>query len=320
MIPLIVITGPTACGKTPTAVALAKKIKGEIVSADSMQIYKGMDIGTAKPTMAERDGIPHHMLDIEDPKKDFSAAVFQQMARGAIEDIYSRGKIPILVGGTGFYIAGVVYENALTSEEDDNANSRELIIREELMKQAAQKGGGALHNRLKIVDPQSAVGIHPNNVKRVVRALAYYEANHKPISAYKRGRDLRYGTLFIVLNRDRGSLYETINRRVEVMINQGLIQEVEKLLAAGVGDKATAMQALGYKEIVPYLKGACSLEEAVKAIKQGSRRYAKRQLTWFRHQLDGHWLSMDDKTPEEAAEVIKELADQWFIATDQIGG
>jgi len=310
--PLIVITGPTACGKTPTAVALAKKINGEIVSADSMQIYRGMDIGTAKPTLAERDEIPHHMLDIADPKNDFSAAAFQQMARDAIEDIHSRGKMPILVGGTGFYIAAAVYENALTQDKDEeeSAISKELIIREQLMKETAQEpeGAAALHNRLKIVDPQSADRIHPNNIKRVVRALAYYEANHQPISAHKRGRDLRYDTLFIVLHRDRASLYQAIDRRVKVMIEQGLVREVEELLATGVGNKTTAMQALGYKEIIPYLRKECSLEAAVQAIQQGSRRYAKRQLTWFRHQIDGHWLSMDDKTPESAAEAIKELA------------
>ena len=310
--PLIVITGPTACGKTPTAVALAKKINGEIVSADSMQIYRGMDIGTAKPTLAERDEIPHHMLDIADPKNDFSAAAFQQMARDAIEDIHSRGKMPILVGGTGFYIAAAVYENALTQDKDEeeSAISKELIIREQLMKETAQEpeGAAALHNRLKIVDPQSADRIHPNNIKRVVRALAYYEANHQPISAHKRGRDLRYDTLFIVLHRDRASLYQAIDRRVVVMIEQGLVREVEELLATGVGNKTTAMQALGYKEIIPYLRKECSLEAAVQAIQQGSRRYAKRQLTWFRHQIDGHWLSMDDKTPESAAEAIKELA------------
>jgi len=310
--PLIVITGPTACGKTPTAVALAKKINGEIVSADSMQIYRGMDIGTAKPALAERDEIPHHMLDIADPKNDFSAAAFQQMARDAIEDIHSRGKMPILVGGTGFYIAAAVYENALTQDKDEEepAISKELIIREQLMKETAQEpeGAASLHNRLKIVDPQSADRIHPNNVKRVVRALAYYEANHQPISAHKRGRDLRYDTLFVVLHRDRASLYQAIDRRVKVMIEQGLVREVEELLATGVGDKTTAMQALGYKEIIPYLRKECSLEAAVQAIQQGSRRYAKRQLTWFRHQIDGHWLSMDDKTPESAAEAIKELA------------
>ncbi|MCL2422094.1 MAG: tRNA (adenosine(37)-N6)-dimethylallyltransferase MiaA [Defluviitaleaceae bacterium] len=311
MKPLVVITGPTACGKTPTAVALAKMIDGEIISADSMQIYKGMDIGTAKPAMAEREGIPHHMLDIANPHKDFSVAIFQQMAREAIEDIHNRGKIPILAGGTGFYITSTVYEDALTPEPE----KEDIAIRQRLMDKAVQEGSNVLHERLKAIDPVSASNIHPNNVKRVIRALAYYEHTGQLFSSQGREKNLRYDTLFIILHRDRAKLYEAINRRVEMMIFQGLVSEVEQLLAAGARQDATAMQAIGYKEIIPHLNGQCTLEEAIAAIQQNSRRYAKRQLTWFRHQMDGHWLSMDENTTEEAATIIKYKA---MIAFDDL--
>ena len=230
---LIVITGPTACGKTPVAIALAKIIGGEIVSADSKQIYRGMDIGTAKPTLAERDGVPHHLLDIVDPTEDFNAAIFGKLAQKAIDNI----KNPILAGGTGFYINAAIYENALD----------------------------------------------------------------RPVGESLK---LRYNTTTIILNRDRALLYKAIDLRVEEMFVRGLAKEVEKLLAAGVKEESTAMQALGYKEIVPYLKGQCTLEEAKAAICQKSRHYAKRQLTWFRHQVQGRWLSMDNITPQEAAAQI----------------
>ena len=235
---LIVICGPTACGKTPTAIALAKMINGEIVSADSKQIYRGMDIGTAKPAIAEREGIPHHLFDVAEPGEDFSAKLFQQMATKVIDDIFKRGKTPILAGGTGFYINAAIYENALDRKEDE-----------------------------------------------ILQA--------------------RYKAQFFILHRDRAKLYEAINQRVETMIKQGLAAEVEILLNAGVKENSTAMQALGYKEMLPYLRGQCSLDETVKSIQQGSRRYAKRQLTWFRHQIKGHWLSMDEMTVNEAAEKIR---------------
>jgi len=293
--PLIVITGPTACGKTPTAVALAKMIDGEIVSADAMQIYRGMDIGTAKPTMAERDGVPHHLLDVADPAEDFSAAIFKRLARVAVDDIHSRGKVPILAGGTGFYINAAVYDDALTPEETE---AEDTALRKALMKQPN------LHNRLKAADPISAERIHPNNTKRAARALAYYMTTGRPISSHNPKRELRYNTSFIILHRDRAQLYETIDNRVEAMISQGLANEVKNLLAAGIDENTTAMQALGYKEMVPYIHGLCTIEEAKTAIQQGSRRYAKRQLTWFRHQMNGRWLSMDDITPPEAARRI----------------
>ena len=291
MKPLIIITGPTACGKTPTAVALAKLANGEVVSADSMQIYKGMDIGTAKPSMEERDGIPHHMIDIAEPSDDFSAATFQQMARTAIADIHSRGKLPILAGGTGFYINSVVYEDALSPDSLDD-----MQIRIELMKQPD------IYERLKKIDPESAAAIHPNNIKRVARALAYCEANGSKFSDHKPEKRFLYDASFYVLFRKRALLYEAINRRVELMIEQGLVEEVKTLLK--LEKHGTAMQALGYKEMLPYLRGQQSLEEAIAAIQQGSRRYAKQQLTWFRHQLKGTWISMDEYSPREAARRI----------------
>ena len=301
--PLIVITGPTACGKTAVAVALAKMINGEVVSADSMQIYCGMDIGTAKPSIEERDGIPHHLIDVADPKENFSVAIFQKMAQKAIFDIHSCNKVPILVGGTGFYINSVVYKELLSPDMPDKDND----IRNKLLQQSVEKGSNFLHERLNMVDAQSAERIHPNNIKRVVRALVYYEINGKPISSHKPVLDTLYNTLFIVLHRERALLYEAINSRVEDMLAKGLVEEVKKLLHDGVNEAASSMQALGYKEIIPFLKGECTFEETVEAIKQGSRRYAKRQLTWFRHQINGHWLSMDYKTTVETAENIADL-------------
>ena len=292
MKPLVIITGPTACGKTPTAVALAKLVDGEVVSADSMQIYRGMDIGTAKPSMEEREGIPHHMIDVAEPTEDFSASVFQQMAREAIDDIYKRGKQPILAGGTGFYINSVVYEDALSPDSADDMQYR-LV----LMKQSD------IYGRLKKLDSKAAAAIHPNNIKRVARALAYCELNGSKFSDYKPEKRPLYDASFFVLHRDRVLLYDAINQRVEDMINRGLVDEVKALLK--LEKHGTAMQALGYKEMLPYLKGQQSLEVAITAIQQGSRRYAKQQLTWFRHQLKGTWLSMDEYNPKEAARRIK---------------
>ena len=291
MKPLIIITGPTACGKTPTAVELAKLANGEVVSADSMQIYKGMDIGTAKPSISERDGIPHHMIDIVDPSEDFSAATFQQMARAAIDDIHKRGKLAVLAGGTGFYINSVVYEDALSPDSADD-----MQYRIELMRQPD------IYERLQKLDPKSAEAIHPNNIKRVARALAYCELNGSKFSDHKPEKRPLYDAKFYVLHRNRALLYEAINRRVDAMIKQGLVEEVKALLK--LEKHGTAMQALGYKEMLPYLSGEQSLEEATEAVKQGSRRYAKQQLTWFRHQLKGTWLSMDEYSPQEAARRI----------------
>ena len=287
---IVVICGPTACGKTRVAVELAKMIDGEVVSADSMQVYRGMDIGTAKPAMNERDGIPHHLFDVADPTEDFSAAAFKGLAREAIDDILKRGKAPILAGGTGFYINAVIYDDALAPETPVDAN-----LRRELMNDPN------LYERLKAVDPKSADRIHPNNIKRAARAYAYYLETGRPISGHAVKRVLRYNTLSIVLYRERALLYEAIDRRVISMISKGLAKEVENLLAVGVKEESTAMQALGYKEMIPYLKGQCTLEEAQKAIQQKSRRYAKRQLTWFKNQINGCWLPMDEKTPKEAA-------------------
>ncbi|MCL1988803.1 MAG: tRNA (adenosine(37)-N6)-dimethylallyltransferase MiaA [Firmicutes bacterium] len=288
---LIIITGPTACGKTATAINLAKMLNGEIISADSMQIYKNMDIGTAKPTISERNGVIHHLIDIIEPTENFSVAIFQKLANQAIIEVYNRGKIPILVGGTGFYINAVAYKNALAPKESTK-------LQEHLQKNATSQ---ELYEYLQKVDPLSASRIHPNNVQRVSSALAYYESTGKPISHHKPQKEPRYNNRFIILTRDRQSLYNAINKRVEIMFAKGLPQEVKYLLENGVTSNTTAMQAIGYKEMLPYLNDKCTLAETILTIQQNSRRYAKRQLTWFRHQLTGYCLNTDKTTSEEMA-------------------
>ncbi|MCL1997332.1 MAG: tRNA (adenosine(37)-N6)-dimethylallyltransferase MiaA [Turicibacter sp.] len=297
---ILVIVGPTACGKTQTAINLAKKIDAEIISADSMQIYKSMNIGTAKPTIAEQDGIPHHLLDIIEPCEHFSVAKFAQLAIRTIEEITNRGKTPILVGGTGFYINSVLYENMAT--EDDEIEQKILTIGKNLQKSLD------IYQKLQQVDPISANKIHPNNTKRVIRALAYQIATGRKFSDNIVIPKLRYNALSIMLDRNRASLYDSIDERVEKMFSQGLVEEVKNLISMGIDETATAMQAIGYKEILPYIRGLCSLEEAKSAVKQHSRRYAKRQWTWFRHQMrDVIEIQTDDKTPEELAIIIEDL-------------
>jgi len=300
---IIVISGPTACGKTAVAIKLAKIIDGEIISADSMQIYRGMDIGTAKPSIAEREGIPHHMLDVASPHEDFSAARFGQMAREVIADIQLRDKIPILAGGTGFYIKAALDEDFLASENDDESIRKKLELLDSKI----------LYERLKEADPRSAERIHPNNIKRVIRALAYYETHGRPFSANEQ-KEQQHKANITILHRDRAKLYEAINRRVEDMIQLGLVEEVKQLIESGLSEGSTAIQALGYKEFLPYFRNECNLEEVKANIKQGSRRYAKRQLTWFRNQIKGaNWLSMDNLTAEAAAiEIMKEANFSFF--------
>jgi len=305
---VIVIAGPTASGKSALAVKVAKKIGGEIISADSMQVYRGMDIGTAKPTLAEQEGIPHHLIDVVEAQETFSAADFQRLAQNAIADIQKNGRIPIIAGGTGFYINALIYGcdfSPLTNQaHKDNQELHQDRLRQSFMElaESSENGGEFLHNRLRAVDPESAAKIHANNIKRVARALAYYEAMGRPISTHnaeqRQKREPIYNTTYIILHRERSKLYEAINQRVLDMIARGLPQEVKRLLQAGVPETSTAMQGLGYKEMIPYLNGQCSLEDTIAAIQQGTRRYAKRQLTWFRHQTDGHWLLADELTDD----------------------
>lgn len=286
--PLIVIAGPTACGKTASSVLLAKKIDGEIISADSMQVYKYMDIGTAKIKQEETKGIKHYLIDEFYPDEDFSIAVFKEKATQYINEIYNKGKIPILVGGTGFYINSVIYNNDFTETKRDDT------YRKELEQLAINKGNDFLHNMLKTVDLKSAEDIHKNNVKKVIRALEYYKLTGEKISTHnerEKQREKEYNTTFFVLNMDRKKLYDRINLRVDIMIKDGLVDEVKDLLNKGYKKELVSMQGLGYKEIVKYLEGEYSLDYAIEIIKRDTRHFAKRQLTWFKHQVeDAIWI------------------------------
>ncbi|HCT92182.1 MAG TPA: tRNA (adenosine(37)-N6)-dimethylallyltransferase MiaA [Lachnospiraceae bacterium] len=288
---LVILTGPTAVGKTALSLALARQIGGEIVSADSMQIYKYMDIGSAKISREEMAGISHHLIDVLDPREPFSVVAFQQMARAAMEGIYGRGHIPILVGGTGFYIQAVVRDITFTESEDDPAfrAACDALVQKE--------GPEALHNKLKKIDPASAEAIHPHNSKRVTRALEYYHLTGQPISAHnmeQQQKESPYAFAYFVLNDKREKLYEQIDRRVERMLAAGLLDEVRRLSAMGCSRRHISMQGLGYKELLDYLDGKIRYEEAVYQIKRDTRHFAKRQITWFKRERDVIWINKDD--------------------------
>ena len=295
--PLIILTGPTAVGKTSLSVKLAKAVDGEIVSADSMQVYKYMDIGTAKITKDEMGDIPHYLISEFEPDEEFSVVKYQQLAKKYISSIHERNKIPILVGGTGFYIQAVLYDIDFEENESDTS------YREELEQLALTKGSDYLHGLLAKVDPNSAKAIHPNNIKRIIRALEYIKLTGNPISAHneeQRSKESPYNYKYFVLNRDRAKLYEIINRRVDVMIDSGLIDEVKNLLDMGYTKDMVSMQGLGYKEIIAYLEGEYSLNDAIDILKRDTRHYAKRQLTWFKRERDVLWVNKDDFKDEEA--------------------
>lgn len=284
--PLVILTGPTAVGKTALSIRLAKAIGGEIISADSMQVYRYMDIGTAKIKPEETEGIPHHLIDVLNPTEDFNVTVFQAMAKQAIHAIYSKGRIPIVAGGTGFYIQSLLYD---ISFEETEVSS----YREKLTAYYETYGAHALHEELKKVDPVSYEEIHENNVKRVIRALEFYHDTGYPISEHnrtQRQKESPYNFEYFVLNDDREALYRRIEERIDAMIEQGLIAEVQKLLDYGCKPDMISMQGLGYKEIISYLNGACSLEEAVYILKRDTRHFAKRQLTWFRREKEVTWI------------------------------
>lgn len=285
--PLVILTGPTAVGKTKASIGLAKAIGGEIISADSMQVYKQMDIGSAKIKPSEMDGIPHYLVDILEPDEEFHVVLFQQMAKQAIQKIYEKGKIPILVGGTGFYIQAVLYDI------DFSENEKDTSYREELEKLAQTKGAEYLHDRLREVDEKSAQDIHVNNVKRVIRALEYFHQTGEKISEHneeQRKKVSPYNFSYFVLNDERAHLYERINLRVDQMINEGLVREVQSLKEKGYTRDMVSMQGLGYKEMLDYLDNKCSLEEAVEIIKRDTRHFAKRQITWFKRESDVTWI------------------------------
>lgn len=288
---LIILTGPTAVGKSALSVALAKKIGGEIISADSMQVYKYMDIGSAKIKEEEMDGIPHHLIDILMPEEEFNVVCFQQLAKEALKGIYERGHIPIVAGGTGFYIQALLYDIDFSREENHSE------IRKKLEEEAARYGTEVLHQRLEQVDPVSALAIHPNNKKRVIRALEFWELHGFPISQHnekQRQRTSPYSFCYFVLTDDRTRLYKKIEARVDEMLSEGLVDEVSRLKAMGCHKGMVSMQGLGYKEILNYLEGSCTLEEAVYQIKRDTRHFAKRQLTWFGRERDVLWINKKD--------------------------
>lgn len=289
--PLIILTGPTAVGKTKASIGLAKAIGGEIISADSMQVYRHMDIGSAKITKEEMADVPHYLIDVLEPEEEFHVVRFQQMAKAAMTDIYSRGKIPIIVGGTGFYIQALLYDIDFTENEGDS------VYREKLEVLAKEKGAAYLHGQLAMVDPKSAEEIHANNIKRVIRALEFYHQTEQKISEHnerERQKESPYQFCYFVLNDRRECLYERIDQRVDQMIRNGLVQEVQTLKERGCTKQMVSMQGLGYKEIFSYLEGDCSLEEAVYIIKRDTRHFAKRQLTWFKRERDVIWVQKDE--------------------------
>lgn len=289
--PLIVLTGPTAVGKTSLSIALARAVEGEIISADSMQVYKHMDIGSAKIKKEEMEGIPHYLIDVLEPDEEFHVVRFQEMAKEAMKEIYSKGKIPILTGGTGFYIQAVV------KDIDFSQDTEKSSVRERLENLAQEKGGEYLHELLAQRDPESAEKIHPNNIKRVIRALEYYELTGEKISLHneREGEKVSpYNTAYFVLSDHRERLYEKIDRRVDQMLDEGLVEEVRRLAQMGYTRDMVSMQGLGYKEILAYLEGEYSLEEAVYVLKRDTRHFAKRQLTWFRREKDVIWVNKPD--------------------------
>ena len=293
MYDLLVMTGPTATGKTALGVALAKRLDGEVVSADSMQIYRGMDIGTAKPTADEMQGVPHHMLDVADPRERFSAARYAQMAGERVEDIRARGRFPLVVGGTGLYIDGLIRGTDYAAAPSDPDMRRAIEAQYDAL------GGEAFRKKLAAVDPDRAALLHPRDKKRLVRAWEVYALTGKPITWHDERSRLakpRYAAYTVALDfADRDMLYARIDRRARAMFDAGLMEEVRSLLAAGAGPETTAMQAIGYKEVADCLAGRCTEEEAVQAVCRASRRYAKRQLTWLRSRPDVHWLRWEQE-------------------------
>lgn len=285
--PLIILAGPTAVGKTSLSIRLAKETGGEIISADSMQVYRHMDIGSAKITKEEMEGVPHYLVNVLEPEEEFNVVRFQQMAKEAAERIWKKGKIPLVVGGTGFYIQALLYDIDFTENDGDESYRRQLE-----RKASDEEGASELYEILKTVDPKAAQEIHPRNIKRIIRALEFYHQTGKKISEHnetQRQRESPYNYAYFVLTDERSRLYERIDRRVDLMMEQGLLDEVRYLKERGVRKDSTAMQGLGYKELYAYLEGEYPLDEAVRIIKRDTRHFAKRQLTWFKRERDVIW-------------------------------
>lgn len=308
---IVCIAGPTASGKTALAVALAKEVNGEVVSCDSMQVYKGMDIGTAKPTVEEMEGIPHHMLSVAEPDEDFSVSRYCEMAAPIVDDIVSRGKVAIIAGGTGLYMDSLIRGNAFAPFPSTG-------VREKLEAQADAEGMEAMLHWLESIDPEAAARLHLSDRKRIIRALEVYLETGETITAHNRKTQAippRYTPLWLGLDfAQRSDLYRRIDLRVGLMLQMGLIDEIRSLLDAGIPKKNTAMQAIGYKEFIAALEGKCTIEEAADQVRQSSRRYAKRQLTWFRRNPAIHWLI---RTPEQKSSEILDQARQCFREFDK---
>ena len=284
---LVILTGPTAAGKSELSIALARQIGGEIISADSMQVYRHMDIGSAKITPEQMGGIPHHLIDVLNPTEEFNVVSFQRMAVEVVQDIYGRGRIPVVVGGTGFYIQALLYDIDFTENDEDTE------LRSRLERIAREQGCEVLYEYLRRIDPESCETIHAHNVKRVIRAIEFYEKTGLKISEHNREQRKRsspYNFAYFVLNDDRERLYGKIEERVDRMMEEGLVEEVAALAKAGCTRDMVSMQGLGYKEILDYLDNRISLEEAVYTLKRDTRHFAKRQLTWFRREREVVWI------------------------------
>ena len=311
--PMIILAGPTAVGKTAASIRLAKAVGGEIISADSMQVYRHMDIGSAKIRPEEMEGVPHYLVDVLEPEEDFNVVRFQQMAKAAAEEIYARGRIPIAAGGTGFYIQALLYDIDFTENDGDYS------FRRKLEKTAEEKGGEYLHALLQEADPEAALQIHPHNIKRMIRALEFHHQTGGKISEHnetEREKESPYNFAYFVLTDDRSRLYDRIDRRVDLMMEEGLLDEVRFLKERGVRRDSTAMQGLGYKELYAFLDGEYPLEEAVRIIKRDTRHFAKRQLTWFKRERDVIWadksvIGQDDDAVIDF--ILKELKNRGII-------
>ncbi len=302
---LVVIVGPTAVGKTKLGVELAKQLNGEIISGDSMQIYKGMDIGTAKVSKREMEGIRHYLIDIKSPTESFSVAEFQHLVKPLVTEINEKGKLPLIVGGTGLYVNSVIYDYHFPDVPTD------LEYRQTLEAYVQEHGTIKLHEKLRNIDPISYETIHPNNYRRVIRALEVYHVTKKTIHDYQQNQptESRYDVVMIGLTMDRQLLYDRINKRVDIMIEDGLIEEARKLYENGVKN-CQSVQAIGYKEIYEYIEGQMSLEEAVDLLKRNSRRYAKRQLTWFRNKMDIDWFELTETNFNEKKQEIQKFIEE----------
>ena len=318
--PLIIIAGPTATGKSDTAIELAKQIGGAVISADSMQVYRGCDIGSAKIMPDEMQGIDHYLIDCLDPKDEFHVVAFAKMAKDAMEQICEKGQIPILTGGTGFYIQAVLYDIDFGSVTD------EPKLRENYYEYADRYGAEALHALLKEVDPKAAEAIHPNNIKRVIRALEYYEGTGRAISAHneaQRKKSSPYRFAYYVLTDDRAKLYKRINERVDKMFDAGLEAEVRSLYDAGMTEDDMSMKGIGYREFFPYFAGKCTIEQVREQIKTDTRHFAKRQITWFKREKDARWVDIADfkRDPKQIADYLagRLKKDRFWSDPDQLG-